>query len=91
MSCSCQTRRKLAIVRSFSCSTSQFWHSLKFLIAALTEDAGKVAQLLLAASQGDVAKMSTLLEGGLNVNSGDYDQRTGLHLAAVRKIRVHVC
>jgi ankyrin repeat protein len=39
--------------------------------------------LITAASEGDVDEVRDLLEyGNIDVNEGDYDQRTALHLAS---------
>jgi len=39
--------------------------------------------LITAASEGDIEEVQLLLEyGNLNINEGDYDKRTALHLAA---------
>jgi integrin-linked kinase len=42
----------------------------------------EIGKLLLSASQGDLAGLETILQGGLAVDSADYDGRTALHLAA---------
>jgi ankyrin repeat protein len=52
------------------------------------------ADLCDAAARGDVERLRALVKGGLDVNRGDYDRRTALHLAAseglVETIRVLV-
>jgi ankyrin repeat protein len=59
------------------------------VINLLREHQGKfgstsqIANLITAASEGNVQEVKTLLElGSLNLNQGDYDHRTALHLAA---------
>ncbi|CAM6023059.1 unnamed protein product [Sphagnum balticum] len=42
----------------------------------------EIGKLLLCASQGDLTGLETILQGGLAVDSADYDGRTALHLAA---------
>ena len=43
----------------------------------------QATNFITAASEGDVEEVATLLKlGNINVNEGDYDRRTALHLAA---------
>ena len=51
--------------------------------AGLTLNGRNPAQLLCdAASKGDIAQLRMMVAHGLDVNDGDYDRRTALHLAA---------
>ena len=47
---------------------------------AATGDAA--TELCDAASKGNIPQLRALIEEGLDVNTGDYDRRTALHLAA---------
>jgi ankyrin repeat protein len=58
---------------------------VKVLVAAgasLVESDTNVAAMCAAAMEGDAQTVRRLLDGGQNINAGDYDQRTALHLAA---------
>ena len=52
-------------------------------LGATTGSANKIAQFIKAAADGDIDEVEMLLASGdLDVNEGDYDKRTALHLAA---------
>jgi ankyrin repeat protein len=64
-------------------------HGHTDVINLLREHQGKfgstsqIANLITASSEGNVKEVKTLLElGSLNLDKGDYDHRTALHLAA---------
>ena len=42
----------------------------------------EVVEMIYAAAEGDVTTLKSLVARGANVNAGDYDRRTPLHLAA---------
>lgn len=46
------------------------------------ESLGQTGLLLSSASEGNVTRINELLEGGVSMDSCDYDRRTALHLAA---------
>ncbi|KAK3266380.1 hypothetical protein CYMTET_24986 [Cymbomonas tetramitiformis] len=48
----------------------------------LDDEAGTICS---CAAEGATGKMSLLMECGLDINSGDYDQRTAIHLACAEK------
>lgn len=56
------------------------------VIKFLRENGGTATKfttaMLTAASQGDLDDLTVLIASGADVNAGDYDQRTPLHLAA---------
>ena len=52
-------------------------------LGATTGSASKLTQFIKAAADGDVDEVEMLLSSGdIDVNEGDYDKRTALHLAA---------
>ena len=46
------------------------------------QHANKTYSLILAASQGDLDEIKRLVAYGVDINEGDYDKRTALHLAS---------
>lgn len=48
----------------------------------MTSSANPTLELIWAASQGDISEIKRLIAHGVDINKGDYDKRTALHLAA---------
>jgi len=88
---------KLHAVRGATTSGEEVWTVFEFVPIESSGDlklkrsgssrlgsamAAAAVALCDAAARGDLMKVTLLVEDGIDVNTGDYDQRTALHLAA---------
>lgn len=48
----------------------------------MADKMNSVLAVCWAAAQGDINELRRLVASGVDLNAGDYDNRTGLHLAA---------
>ena len=63
-------------------SSKESFYSYRGDMSPATDSRAAAAELCDAAYSGDIQRLSMMLAQGVDVNRGDYDQRTALHLAS---------